>query len=307
VDARATFQRTINSGYFGLGNATTAGPAPGTTSIGRRYQYLRQEGRAASLMRFATGTPVYIALNVEGVWENPEVYAGTKLEEDTMTIVNGRRVALGTKASVQGTLLGGIVIDTRDSEFVTRRGIYYQFGLGPTAGASEGIAYGQAGAVLSHYAPLPGPLIFASRFISSFQSGNVPFYDLQQGGAFEMQNLLGSEQGVRGVPQGRYGGRIKVIANFEIRATFPRFTLLHQRLRFGTTAFFDSGRTWRDYRYDPVSDGRKLGLKYGAGGGVFLQWGEAAILRVEAAFSPDAESANPGFPVGIYVAEGLMF
>jgi hypothetical protein len=43
------------------------------------------------------------------------------------------------------------------------------------------------------------------------------------------------------------------------------------------------------------------------GGGLFLQWGEAAIFRLEAAYSPDAESENPGFPVGIYVSDGVMF
>jgi len=38
-----------------------------------------------------------------------------------------------------------------------------------------------------------------------------------------------------------------------------------------------------------------------------MQWGEASIFRVEVAYSPDAESANPGFPLGIYVSDGLMF
>ena len=54
-------------------------------------------------------------------------------------------------------------------------------------------------------------------------------------------------------------------------------------------------------------DGDTLNLKYGVGGGVFLQWGEAAIFRIEAAFSPDAESENQNLPVGIYVSDGLMF
>ena len=52
-------------------------------------------------------------------------------------------------------------------------------------------------------------------------------------------------------PMGRYAGRVKVIANTEIRATpFPRFTILGQRLRIGTTVFFDAGRVWSDYRVD---------------------------------------------------------
>jgi len=100
---------------------------------------------------------------------------------------------------------------------------------------------------------------------------------------------------------------VMVASNTEIRATLPRFTIFKQRLRFGTTAFFDAGRVWQDYSFNPAVDGRTLGLKYGIGGGVFLQWGEAAIFRVEAAYSPDAVAENPGFPVGIYVSDGLMF
>ena len=100
----------------------------------------------------------------------------------------------------------GIMYDTRDSEFVTRRGIYYQAGVGPTLGTAEGIAFGEASVVLAHFAPLPGPFVFASRFVASFQFGRIPFYDLAQGGNFEPQYLVGSENGVRGVPEGRYIG-----------------------------------------------------------------------------------------------------
>jgi outer membrane protein assembly factor BamA len=205
-------------------------------------------------------------------------------------------------------IAAGIMIDTRDSEFVTRRGIFYQLGVGATVGSQEDVAYGNASAVLAHFAPLPGPLVFASRFVASFEFGRVPFYDLAQGGTFEPQYMLGSENGVRGVPFGRYAGLIKVIANTELRATpFPRFMVLGQRLRIGTTAFFDAGRVWNQYSAISAADGTSLGLKYGIGGGVFLQWGEAAIFRIEAAFSPDAESENQGLPVGIYVSDGLMF
>ena len=42
------------------------------------------------------------------------------------------------------------MIDTRDNEFITRHGIYYQLGVGGTVGSAEGIGYSQASAVLSH-------------------------------------------------------------------------------------------------------------------------------------------------------------
>lgn len=296
LDTRGSFQRTVNAEYYGIGNATTA--IKGST--GRHFQYLQQEGRVRVIGRYHTGTLVDFAFGGNFRYESPSTYLDSKLAADASFVPGTRPVGLGGLAA-------GAMIDTRDTEFVTRRGIFYQAGLGYTVGTNSGIAYGNASLVLAHYAPLFGPLIFAQRFVASFEDGRVPFYDLQQGGTFEPQNLLGGETGIRGVPQGRYAGLIKTISNVEIRSTLPRFVVLKQRLRFGTTTFFDAGRVWADYRFDPVRDGTKLGLKYGVGGGVFLQWGEAAIFRVEVAYSPDAVAENPSLPIGIYVSDGLMF
>lgn len=240
-------------------------------------------------------------------YEAPAAYADSKLAED-LSQQGGMSAVIGGQPALLGSLTTGLMIDTRDSEFVTTRGIYYQLGIAGTAGSSEDVAYGEVAAVLAHYAPLGGPFTFASRIFASFRFGRIPFYDLQQGGAFEPESLLGSDQGVRGVPQGRYAGLIKAVANIEIRSTpFPRFHLLGERFRIGTTTFVDAGRVWSDYKVISQADGISLGLKYGVGGGLFIQWGEAAIFRVEVAYSPDAVSENPGFPLGVYVADGLMF
>jgi outer membrane protein assembly factor BamA len=293
LDIRGSFQRTVNAGYYGIGNATEA--AKGAT--GRRYQYLQQEGRARLIGRYHTGTPVDFAYGTNLRYEAPSAYAKSQLLAD-----RGQ-----PESTALGGIAAGIMIDKRDSEFVTQRGFFYQFGAGYTIGSNNVARYANTSAVMAHYAPLVGPLIFAQRFVASFEVGRIPFYDQQQGGTFEPQNLLGGETGIRGVPQGRYAGAIKAITNVEIRSTFPRFTLFKQRFRIGTTAFFDAGRVWADYRLDPQRDGTKLGLKFGVGGGLFLQWGLAAIFRVEAAYSPDAIAENPSFPVGIYVSDGLMF
>ncbi|MDP8999525.1 MAG: outer membrane protein assembly factor [Myxococcota bacterium] len=303
VDARASFLRTINAGYYGLGNASTAEAA----NVDRRYQYVQQEGWLRGIVRVHTGTAADVAVAGNLRYEAPAAYAASKLAED-LAQQGGTGAVIGGQAALLGSLTAGVMIDTRDNEFVTTRGIYYQLGFAGTAGSSEDVAYGEMAAVLAHYAPLGGPFIFASRIFCSFRFGRMPFYDLQQGGAFEPESLLGGDQGVRGVPQGRYAGLIKAVTNVEIRSTpFPRFHLLGQRFRIGTTTFVDAGRVWNDYHVISGADGASLGLKYGVGGGLFAQWGEAAIFRVEVAYSPDAVSENPGFPLGIYVADGLMF
>jgi hypothetical protein len=303
LDARGSFQRTINAGYFGLGNAASADVPRGETGPGRLFQYVQQEARVRAITRIHTKSPFDIALGAIVRYEAPDTYVGSKLADDTRS-----GTVVGADDAALGGLAAGVMVDTRDSEFVTTRGIFYQIGLGGTGGTADRVAFANASTVLSHYAPIIEPVYFASRFIASFEAGRVPFYDQQQGGTFEPQYLFGGESGVRGVPQGRYAGLVKVVSNVEIRSTpFPRFRILGQRMRIGTTTFFDAGRVWRDYHFDPVSDGTKLGLKYGVGGGLFVQWGEAAIFRIEAAYSPDAVAENPGFPVGIYVADGLMF
>jgi hypothetical protein len=309
LDARGSFQRTINAGYYGIGNATTAATPVGLPNIGRTYQYLQEEGRVRTIVRLHTGSRFDVALGTNIRYEAPQAYDSTQLSEDLAARnAQGNALVAGGSSMLLAGLSAGVFYDTRDSEFVTRRGVFYQAGVSATGGTSDGVAYGEASTVLAHFAPLWGPFIFASRFVASFQGGRVPFYDLAQGGVFEPQYLLGGETGVRGVPMGRYAGKVKMIANTEIRATpFPRFTVLGQRIRFGTTVFFDAGRVWSDYNAVSAADGTSLSLKYGVGGGVFVQWGEAAIFRVEIAYSPDAVSENPGFPVGIYVSDGLMF
>jgi hypothetical protein len=309
LDARGSFQRTINAGYYGIGNVTAAGVPPGQRNIGSAYQYLQEEGRIRTIVRVHTATLVDIALGTNLRYEAPGIYAGSQLAQDLAPReASGAPVVPGGSSMLLAGLAAGVMIDTRDSEFITRSGVFYQAGIAATVGSSDQVAYGEASTVLAHYAPLGGPFVFAHRFVASFQIGRVPFYDLAQGGVFEPQYMLGGETGVRGVPMGRYAGRVKMLSNTEIRGTpFPRFNFLGQRLRVGTNLFFDAGRVWSDYQVISPADGNSLGLKYGVGGGVFLQWGEAAIFRIEAAYSPDAESENPGFPLGIYVSDGLMF
>jgi hypothetical protein len=312
LDTRASFTRTINQGYYGVGNASAAGPRPGAVESDtiRLNQYIQEEARVRSIGRIHTSWSLFdVALGGNLRYEWPTVYPGSKLATDAASRnPDGSPVVYGVQNGALASLAVGVIVDTRDSEFVTTHGIYYQVGAGGTVGSAEGIGYAQASAVLAHYAPIGGPFIFATRVVADWEFGNVPFYDLQEGGIFEPQLLIGPG-GVRGVPEGRYAGAAKVVTNIEIRSTLPRFHFLGQRFRFGTTTFFDAGRVWASYRggADVIHDGTTLGLRFGVGGGIFLQWGEAAIFRVEAAYSPDAVSENPGFPIGIYVSDGLMF
>jgi hypothetical protein len=310
LDTRASFTRTINEGYYGLGNTATADAGAGETNALRLNQYIAEEVRVREIARLHTKFSILdVAFGGNLRYEWPTVYPGSRLAVDSVARnPDGSPLLYGAQNEGLASVAAGVIIDTRDNEFITTHGIYYQLGFGATVGSGENIRYAQASGVLAHYAKLVGPLILATRIVADWEFGNVPFYDLQQGGIFEPQYLIGAG-GIRGVPEGRYAGAAKVVGNIEIRIPFPRFRLFGQRFRLGTTTFFDGGRVWASYHggADVAHDGTTLGLKYGIGGGAFLQWGEAAIFRVEAAYSPDAESENPGFPIGIYVSDGTMF
>ncbi len=88
---------------------------------------------------------------------------------------------------------------------------------------------------------------------------------------------------------------------------FVKFHLLKQKVTLGADALFDTGRSWVDYTFRSPLDGSGLGLKYGVGGGIYVLWGQAAMFRIDAAYSPDAAAENPSFPLGLYVADGVMF
>ena len=82
LDTRASYQRTINEGYYGVGNASTAQPGPGQTSIDRRYQYLQNETRLRTIARVHTASPIDIAFGAIVRFEDPSAYVPSKLAED---------------------------------------------------------------------------------------------------------------------------------------------------------------------------------------------------------------------------------
>ncbi len=119
--------------------------------------------------------------------------------------------------------------------------------------------------------------------------------------------MPGGSAAIRGVPEGRYSGLVKAFGNAELRALLVHFHVFGQRFRWGGNLLFDAGRLWANYTFSSPLDGSGLGLKWGAGVGFYLVWGQAAVFRIEVAYSPDAASENPNLPLGIYVEDGVMF
>jgi hypothetical protein len=300
---QAAFTRTVNQGYYGLGNATNAvRPAVIAGTPGRYFQFVATELEAREITRIRIAPPFYAVATTIYRYDSPATYAGSKLAADEHEVHGTRPLSLLS-------LGGGGIYDTRDNEHFSRRGMLHQVGVKYVQGfpTDQHVHYIQTGGFFAGYLPIVGPVTWASRVVVDFQIGNVPFYDLARAGPFESFDMLGGSTGVRGVPVGRYNGPVKALTNQELRAMLVSFTLFKQAFRIGGDLLFDTGRIWSDYTFKSPADGRRAGLKWGAGGGLYLQWGQAAVFRVEAAYSPDAASENPRFPIGLYVNDGISF
>jgi outer membrane protein assembly factor BamA len=302
LNPQLLYYRTVNQLYFGVGNASSAARPAGTSA--RYFEFDDRQARFRELTRISLQGPVDLMIATTYRYEDPHPYADSKLANDAAAgAIRGARPASLFTGAV------GFVYDTRDNEIFPRRGSYHHLGVRATGGlpASADVGYGGAGARLSTYVPLGGPAILALRGTADLEFGNVPVYDLYTGGVFLTDEMVGGSSSVRGVPDGRYSGLIKVFGNAELRALLVRVHLAGQQFRFGGNLLFDAGRLWSDYTFHARADGSGLGIKWGAGAGGYLQWGQAAVFRLEVAYSPDAASENPSLPLGIYVEDGVMF
>lgn len=302
-------ERHVNAGYFGLGNATPA-ILQSDGTFGRRYQSITEEVRARINVRVPILGPFDAMVGLQLRYTDGTAYPGSKLAADAaVSDAGGEPRIRGLDPIGSAVPAVGIVYDTRDNEISPRSGAFDIIGVRGGFGvpASRGILYGGGSVVVRRYAPLVGPLVLAGRLVGDVIVGDAAFYDLQQGVTFTPVDLIGGHGGLRGVPNGRYTGKIKMFGSVELRALLVTFGLFGQRFRVGAQAFTDVGRVWSDFNANFARDGRGLGLKYGVGGGFYVIWGEAAVIRVELAYSPDALSANPGLPIGLYAADGHAF
>ena len=304
-----SYTHTVNLGWFGLGNASP-GTRPGDGNPERYFQFIQSEARVRQIARINLPGPIDGVILTSLRYLDPADYPNSKLELDAAAVSpNGTPLIRGLRKLGQAAVGIGAIYDTRDNEFFTTRGAYHQVGVKFSEGVPFGadIRYGEASAILAGYLQFYAPFIFAWRLVADLEFGNVPFYDLFTGGPFTTIEMPGGSAGIRGVPIGRYSGPIKALANVEVRGMLLDVKAFGQKFHIGGTTFFDTGRIWADYSFNSPADGTGLGLKYGVGVGGYLQWGQAAVFRIEMAYSPDAASENPGFPFGLYVEDGLMF
>jgi outer membrane protein assembly factor BamA len=303
LQIRPEYSWETTLGYYGLGNASSATLPPGQTV--KYFEYGRLHPEVYAQVRAGIVDHVIVRGGIRYIRTWLQVGDDSKLAQDLRSGSAEVKSLLGsTDPSGVALVSGGIQFDDRDNITTAHRGTFDSFGVQVSPGGTWGSSsYIEGTADLRVFVPLWMPRItLAGRLAGDILYGDPPFYELAR---FEDTYAIGGLNGVRGVPAQRYYGKVKVLANVELRTEIVTFHALGKPVTFGVTGFADGGRVWADTTPQPALDGEGLGplagLKYGVGGGVRLQSGSAFVLRADVAWSPDAT------PIAAYVAAGQTF
>jgi len=292
-----TYARVINRGYFGIGNASVADPpAAAVVEPGRRNRYIVDTPfvRVTWLRKIVPRLQVLGAAQVQS--PTVRAYAGSELEDDART---GALRASALSDAVRGTATTGVVLDTRDHETVPTRGFFHDLTARVSVDADGHSSWGATVAARAYATVVPRLLTVAGRILGDVVGGDVLLPEMTAYGGFQ-PGLIGGTRGVRGVPAGRYHGRTKVLGNLELRSFWWAFDVLGQKMDLGSAIFADGGRVLSGtFERSPSLDGTGFGLRWGAGLGPRLRWGDSLLIRFDVAHSPDT---SPGsFGTALYI------
>lgn len=297
------FRRQVNTGYYGLGNASKddvsiddfdADTMPVEHERAFRFnQYDRFFPQLRADLQLELFGDVEAFAGVGITWNWVSSYAGSKLEADTSDLVGvGRHGVIDTQL--------GLLFDTRDNETAPQTGMFHELSLRGAKLAERSGGYGGANLTLRVYQSIyEAYLVVAARVMTDLQWGDVPVYELAEHGGLFPEAAIAGGQAIRGPPGQRYHGKIKLLGNVELRSKLVDFILFDNHFNLGLIGFFDTGRIWADYSTDELLDGTGVGLEYGAGGGLRIQWGETFVIRGDVGWSPDG--------LGIYININHIF
>ncbi len=220
--------------------------------------------------------------------------AETRLHADC-----ARGVLVGCAGGRDDVLRLGVGYDTRDFEPDPNSGIYADLSidLGTVALGSQ-YDYARAlAAVRGFYSPIPdaADLVLAGRVLMQVQSAGTPFFTMDVLPFTEDPRTgLGGHRTLRGFRQSRFVDHVMAAASAEVRWTFARTTLWHQRFAFIAVPFADLG-----HAFDDLGELGVHGWRPTAGAAFRVSWNLATLGTFE--YGRSAEGS------GVYINFGHMF
>jgi outer membrane protein assembly factor BamA len=269
--------RETRLGYYGLGNDTRNDGTLVTPSQPHYYQARRTRYfSTVEISRRLIG-PLFLAAagGIErshlGDLDKPSLFR-TDFGTSDVTDTDARGRA-------------SLVLDARDNEFNTKRGVFAQASV--TAGSGGG-NYTRISADIRGYLTIREGTVFAARIAGSSLSSKAPLNARFEVPEWESEvSVLGGANSHRGLGFQRLAGRSVLFANTELRhdllnlGDFGAFTL------FG---FFDAGRVFETEDFELTTKDMKLG----GGGGLAIRLLRFTIWTFNFGGGPDGFQFSAG-------------
>jgi hypothetical protein len=201
-------------------------------------------------------------------------YPGSQYDDDT-----------GGERGFASVFQLGASIDDRDHEPDPSRGYFVESSIrGATPFWGSAWSFFGSHTTARLFVPLMKErrLVLATRYAADVILGDAPIMELARMGGSQDYFALGGDAALRGVRQQLYPGRLKVLAQHELRSALVSFSFLEQDFRLGGALFVDAGLSLTDaarIRHDEVR------LRTGFGLGVRLVWNDNFVMRVDAGIS----------------------
>ena len=275
--ATAGTTRESRLGYFGVGNNTTFDSKLVTKSQPHFYEARR--------------TRYFGQVEVSRRLKGPLWIAGAAgVEHSNLGDLSGPslfRTDIGSSDLSDTDVRGRVtlVLDTRDNEFNTTRGVFGQASFG---GGTGGDGYSRITADLRGYVPVREGTVFALRVAGSGMTKKAPLNARYEMPAWEQDvPVLGGTYSNRGVAFQRLAGRGVLFANAEVRhdllslGDLGAFTLI---------GYFDAGRVFEQESFRLTTKDMKIG----AGGGLAIRILRFAIWTFNFGGGPDGFQFSAG-------------
>jgi len=315
--AQLIYQRNINNNYFGIGDRSLQ-PLhfPGSQDFGSYADYIAAQQQIAGGETFSKYDqydllrPIAIA-SVERLFLDGRVrvlggfgisYAkihdysghtvdatgGSAVEAETRLATDcAANAIVGCGGGRDDFLRLGISYDTRDFEPDPNRGVFLDAALdaGTVVLGSQYDYVRLLAAARGYYSPIPerADLVLAGRATFEWQSSGTPFFSMDTLPFTEDPRAgLGGHRTMRGFRQDRFVGPVMALVNGEVRWTFGRGTLWHQKLAFIAVPFVDLGRP-----FDRLGDLTIRDWRLSYGGALRISWNLATIITVDYGLSSE--------------------